>query len=401
MKRLLRPALASLCLCCALQAHAADWPGFFGPSRNGQAPDTGLNKDWGAKPPRELWRMPLSDGGYAGPAVANGKLFIVDHEGSQDIVRALNLQDGEPLWQYAYEDLGKFNYGFTEATPTISEGRVYVVSRLGVISCLNEADGKLLWSRSMKQDFHGKAPGWLYAESACLDGNNLVICTGATGGNVVALDKRTGETIWTGGNDDVAGYCTALPATILGQKQYVIATGPSFIGVAADTGKLLWSIPWQNKCQVNASQPLVIGDAVFVTSGYGIGCAMYDITPNGAVERWRNNSISAHFSSPILYGDAIYSSSDPGALVCMSPRDGSVLWKQSGFEKGGLLIADGVIIALDGRGGDLVMVKADPGAYQELGRVKPLGGQSWTAPILTDGKLIVRNTKGLVCLDLK
>lgn len=390
-----------VCLCSLTAAMAADWPGFLGPTRDGLAPDAGLNKDWVAKPPRELWRVALTDGGFAGPSVAAGKVFIVDHQGAQDIVRALDFASGQQVWQYTYPDLDKSNYGFTQSTPTYSEGLLYTVSRLGVINCLNAADGKPVWSKSMTRDFGGRPANWLYAESVCIDGNKLVICTGAPSGNVIALDKRSGETIWTGGNGDLPGYATAVPAEILGQKQYVVCAGPSILGVAADTGKLLWSFPWANKCLVNASQPVVVGNLVFITSGYGIGCAAYEITPNGAVERWRNGNISAHFSSPLLYNGYIYSNSDPGNLVCMAPQTGQVAWKQPGFEKGGLLIVDGVILAMSGNTGDLIMAKADPSSYQELGRTKPLGGQSWTAPIIADGKLIVRNTQAMVCLDLK
>lgn len=394
-------------LCCSLAAMAADWPNFFGPTRNGIAPEKGLNKDWAGKPPRELWRVPLTDGGFAGPSVAAGKVFIVDHQGANDIVRAFNLKDGQPAWQYSYADLDKSNYGFAQATPTYSDGLLYTVSRLGVITCLKAADGTLVWSKSMTKDFGGRGPNWLYAESACVDGNRLVICTGAANGNVIALDKRTGATLWTGGNGDLPGYATAVPANMLGQKQYVVCTGFNIIGVAADTGKLLWSFPWENAAKVNASQPIVEvaqrppGNFVFITSGYGIGCAGFEVTPNGAVERWRNKSISAHFSSPVLYDGFIYSNSDPGNLVCMSEQTGQVIWTQPGFEKGGLMIADGVILAFAGNTGDLIMARADATSYQELGRIKPLGGQSWTAPILADGKLIVRNTQAMVCLDAK
>lgn len=385
----------------ATMALAADWPGFFGPTRNGQAPDRGLNKDWAAKPPRELWRVPLTDGGYAGPAAAGGKVFIVDHQGAEDIVRALNLQTGQSVWEYRYPDLDRSNYGFAEATPTISEGLVYTVSRLGLINCLKAADGTLVWSKHMVRDFGGRPPSWLYAESVCLDGNRLIICTGAPNGNVIALNKKTGATLWVGGNGDLPGYTAAIPAQILGQKQYVVATGTNFIGVAVGTGKVLWSFPWANQAKVNASQPIVSGNFVFVTSGYGIGCAAFEVTATGAVERWRNKDIIAHFSSPILDGGFVYSDSDPGNLVCMNLQSGQVAWKQPGFEKGGLLIVDGVILMLSGNTGDLVMAKVDPTAYAELGRLKPLGGQSWTAPILTDGKLIIRNTKEMVCLSLK
>ncbi len=378
-----------------------DWPNFNGPTRDGLAPDTGLNKDWAARAPAELWRVKLSDGGYAGPSVADGKVFVVDHEGVVDIVRALRLEDGVPVWQHVYGDLAEANYGFTQATPVYKEGLLYVVSRLGTIRCLNAAEGTEVWTVSMTEQYGGRGPGWLFAESALIDEDKLVICTGAADRNVICLNRLTGELIWRGGNGDMPGYATALPAEILGIYQYVICTGPAIIGVKADDGALLWEIPWKNACDVNASQPLVIGNSVFVTSGYNIGCGMYEITPEGPVERWRNKNITPHFSSPLFYNGYIYSNSDPGNLVCMDPNTGEVVWRQRGFEKGGLIIADGVILALSGNTGDLIMVQADPAGYQELGRITPLGGQSWTAPILADGRLIIRNTQEMACLDLR
>lgn len=401
MRHMMAGVVMLAVLGCAVAAGAADWPNFLGPTRNGVAPDTGLNKDWAARAPRELWRVSLSDGGYAGPSVADGKVFIVDHQGANDIVRALRLEDGQQVWQCAYPDLAEANFGFTEATPVYAEGLLYICSRLGTIRCLNATDGNQVWSRSMMEEFGARAPGYLFAESVLVDGDRVVICTGAADRNVIALDRMTGDLLWRGGNGEMPGYATAVPAEILGVKQYVICTGSSIIGVKADDGAVLWTIPWRNGAEVNASMPIVTGNSIFITSGYGIGCAMYDITQNGPVERWRNRDISAHFSSPIYYNGYIYSNSDPGNLVCMAPEDGAVAWKQDGFEKGGLLIADGVILALAGATGDLVMAKADPAGYEELGRITPLGGQSWTAPILADGRLIVRNPSAMVCLDLR
>ena len=400
MARLLTLVCLLLVLSCTV-VFAADWPMFMGPTRNGLSPETGLNKDWAAKPPPVLWQLPLSDNGYAGPSVADGKVFIIDHAGENDVVRAVSLDTGKDLWQYAYPDTSKHNYGYARSTPTFDAGKLYVAGRLGQLICLNASDGKAIWGKNLVNHFGGRAPGWDYAGSPLIDGERLIICTGSANGSVICLDKNTGETLWTGGNSDVAGHATAVIANLLGQKQYVVATASSVIGVAPDSGKLLWAFPWENKCKVNASQPLVEGNFVFITSGYGIGSALYEITAQGPVERWKSNRLSAHFSSPLFYNGFIYSDSDPGNLVCMSPQDGQVAWLQGGFEKGGLLIADGVIIMLSGNNGDLVLAKAASDGYQELGRIKPLGGQSWTAPILANGRLIIRNTQGLACLDLR
>src|SRR6185503_3054997 len=156
---------------------------------------------------------------------------------------------------------------------------------------------------------------------------------------------------------------------------------------------------------VNAATPIVIGESVFVASGYGKGCGLYKIDGGKAEQVWANKEIKAHFNSPILLDGFIYGVGDPRTLVCLDPKTGVAAWKQDGFEKGGVVAVDGTIIAVNGasNAGDVIMVKIDPKAYTELGRIKPIpgGGQSWAPPVVADGKLFVRNQKELVCLDLK
>lgn len=400
MSRSLCWSLVAVSVILTTQAPAADWPQFRGPSATGLAPDTGINKNWAQKPPKELWRTAMSDNGYAGPSVAQGMVSIVDHVGAQDVVRAINLQTGQDVWRYAYDNAARFDYGYCRSTPVFSEGRLYVWSREGLLLCLNATTGQLQWQRNLVQELGGKAPGWGLAGSVLIDGDRLIVCPGGAGGNTVCLDKRTGQGIWRGGTADVPGHATPVVADFNGSKQYVIATSVSVMGLDAATGKALWGIPWKNQCSVNAATPIVVPPYVFITTGYGFGCALLAVSPKGVSGLWQNKNMQAHFSSPIFYGNCFYGTTDPGDLICMNPRDGSVIWRRGGFEKGGIVIVDGVIIAVSGGNGDVVMVQATYEGYHELGRIRPLGGQSWTAPIIADGKLILRNTKTLVCLDL-
>ncbi len=384
----------------AVASAKADWPNFRGPNADGIAPDTGLNKNWTAQSPRVLWRVPMNDDGYAGPAVANGKVFIVDHQDDKDIVRALDLATGKDAWTYSHDDSSKANYGFARATPAVHAGRVYTVSRLGVVNCLDEKTGKPVWTKNIVKEFHGQIPAWQMAWSPLIDGDKLIVCPGGKGAAVVALNKNTGATLWKGGGSDKPGYATPVVATLAGKKQYVIFTGYHLIGVDAANGALLWQVKWETKYDVNAATPLSLpNNRIFIASNYGHGCALVTVTGNSASIVWENKELQCHFNSPVLYNGHIYAIS--GDLVCFDPQTGKSLWRQPGFEKGGLLIADGLIIALNGSAGDLVMAEAKPAAYRELGRLKPLGGQSWTAPIVADGKLIIRNKNTLACLALK
>ena len=379
----------------------SDWPRFRGPMANGISPEKGIRKNWAQQPPKPLWRVALSDQGFAGPSVANGRVFIIDHRGNQDIVRALDLKTGADVWTYAYQDTDSPNYGFARSTPTIDAGKVYTLSRLGILNCLDEKTGRLLWTRDIVRDFNTERPGWDLAGSPVIDGERLVLSPGGENAAVVVLNKDTGQTLLQGGGTVKTGYATPVVATINGVKQYVVFTEKTLVGVTAANGQLLWSIPWETSYGVNAATPVVIGNSVFITTGYGKGCALVDVTPSGANIRWQSRDLVAHFNSPVLYKSMIYGIGDPGNMVCLDPLTGRVQWKQPGFEKGGLVIVDGAIIALDGRSGACVMAEATPEGYRELGRFTPLGGQSWTAPIVAQGRLIVRNTQAIACFDLK
>lgn len=376
-----------------------DWPCWRGPNADGIAPGSGINKSWAQKPPKVLWKVDLHDIGYSGPSVADGKVFILDHQGSQDVVMALDLRSGKPLWTYPYADDKPANQGYGRSTPTYSGGRLYTLGRLGLLNCLDARGGKLIWSHDLLKDFGGQRPQWDYAGSPLVDGDKLIICPGGKTG-VAALDKNSGKTVWTGGVAGPPGYATAVKATLLGKPQYVIFSGKVLYGADASSGRTLWQIPWTTSYNVNAATPIVIDNFVFATSGYGVGCAMMKVVGATPEVTWKSSEIQGQFNTPVYVKGYLYGIGDPGNLVCLNPADGKAAWKQSGFEKGGVVCVDGILIAVAGSSGDVVMVKADASSYQELGRIKPLGGQTWAPPIVAQGKLFVRSTKALACLDL-
>ncbi len=389
--------IAGLTVACA--ALAADWPVWRGPNQDGIAPVEGINKDWNNNPPQKLWQIQMHDGGYAGPSVANGTVFIIDHQGSKDIVRALNLESGQQQWQFAYEDLAKENYGFSRSTPVFNDGRLYTISFKGNVACLDAGTGELQWGVNMPGKFGGRVPTWGYAMSALVDGDKVILVPGGKQACVVALDKVTGEVIWAGGGGDIPGYSTPVKATIHGIPQYVVFTGKSLIGVKADSGELLWRVPWETKYDVNAVTPIVSGNHIFITSDYDRGCAVVAVEPNAASIHWESKAMASHFNTSVFMNGYMFGPSNPN-LVCLDPRTGERAWAQSGFERGGVVGVDGVILALSGNQGFMAMVEPTPDGYNELGRFTPLGGQSWTPPIIADGKLIVRNKAALAAFDL-
>lgn len=381
-------------------ASAADWPNFRGPNHDGISPETGIRREWASKAPEPLWELPLNDDGYAGPAVADGVLYIVDHEGKDDVVRAVDTRNGRQLWTYAYPEVSVDNYGHARATPAVDGDRVYVLSRLGLLTCLESKTGKKVWSRDIFEAFGGEKPRWDMAVSPLVDRDRLIVCPGGPNAAVAALDKETGRTIWAGGGSDQPGYATPVLATIGGREQYVVFTGVSLIGVDRGDGTLLWRFPWQTEYDVNAAAPIVTEEGIFITSGYNHGCALVDVRGAEPAVRWQSRDLVGHFNSPVLFKGFIYGIGDPGNLVCIEAKTGRLAWSQKGFEKGGVVGVDGLLIALGGDKGDLVLIEMTPDAYRELGRMRPLGGRSWTAPIVAGRKLFVRNQKKLVCLAL-
>ncbi len=411
MKNWLAALFASALFSVANLSFCADWPFFYGPDKNGISKEKDLNLDWKKKKPEEIWRIEMSDDGYAGPSVADGRLFIIDHErkngsfSENNILRAIDVNSGKEAWRYSFNSgMSSPNYGFARSTPTVDGGKVYVQSQLGDVHCVNATDGKPIWKKNYFQEQNGQMPGWLLCMSPLVDGKSLILCTGGRDNSaVVAVDKLTGELIWKGGGGDKPGYATPLFAKIDGKKTYIIFSASKLSGLNPDTGAVIWSTDWQTGCDVNSAMPIVIGaKGVFITSGYGHGCALVEVSSGTARIKWENKEIQSHFNSPILFKGHIYCTSDPGNLVCLDPANGKALWKQKGFEKGGLVgISDGYAIVLDGSNGDLVLFKLEPAKYIEIGRLKPLGGQSWTAPIIADGKLFIRNKETLLSLNLK
>jgi outer membrane protein assembly factor BamB len=403
----MRRLLVLLVLCCLAAAlRAADWPRFLGPAANGISAETGLNVAWAKKVPTPLWQVALGDNGYAGPAVAYGKLFIVDHQGRRDVIRAFNLENGAELWHYAYDNAVNENggsFGYTNSTPYIEHGRIYTVSNTGIVTSLDTKDGKLIWSRNLVNDFGGRVPGWRFAWSPIIDDGKLIVYPGGRNAGVAALNPLNGQTIWAGGGSDVPGYATPVVATLNGKKQYLVFTTAGLMGVDPADGSRLWSYPWKTSADVNAACPIAVdNNSVFITTAYGHGSALIDVAPGGTARaRWETNALQSRFSTPIFTGGYLYTTTDNNNLVCIEPQTGAVKWRQPGFEWGGLCMVSGAIIVCDGRTGDVVSFTPSPDGYRELGRIKPLGERSWTAPIVADGKLIVRNLKRLGVLSLK
>ncbi len=401
---LLRACGWCLAIVLALTAttRAADWPRFGGPTGDQVAPDQKINKDWTARPPKVLWTVPLTDSGHAGPCAADGKVFIVDHRGADDIVRALDLQTGKDLWSFAYPDAAKSRYGFTQSTPLFHQNRLYVFSRLGKALCLDARTGQKLWLRDLNADYPTKFNEFEHASSPALIDGKLILFPGGKGAAVVALDTQTGKTLWQGGGDSRPGYASPVIATLNGQTQIVAFIADGLIALNPADGKQLWAFPWKVPFNQNSATPTVRGNTILFSTAWNKGSGLLDVTNNQPKAIWKNTELQARFPTPVVYQGRIYGTRDPGKLVCLDARSGKLLWSKDKFEFASTLAVDDAVLVLEGKSGNLLLLDASTPDYKELGQFCPLPGPGcWTAPILIDGKLLTRNLKALACIDLR
>lgn len=388
---------------------AADWPQWRGANRNDTSGEVGLLKQWPAGGPKRLWLFENAGTGYAGFSIAGGKLFVMGTRDDKEVLMALDANTGKESWAAPLASILSNGWGDgPRGTPTVDGGRVYTISGTGTITCTNVADGKAVWSKTMK-DLGGSVPGWGYTESPLVDGKLVVLTPGGNKGTMAALDKMTGAPVWQSAEiTEGAQYSSIIPATINGKKQYVQLVMQTLFGVDPESGKVIWRTPWSGKTAVIPS-PIVKGDEVFVSSGYGAGSKKVKISGSEATDVFLNKDLSNHHGGVILVGDYLYGHSDKGGWTCMSWADGSVKWQDKTLGKGAIGYADGMLYCLGEKDGTVALVAATPDGWKESGRFKldplsthrnPKGG-IWVHPVIANGKLYLRDQEFICCYDVK
>lgn len=385
---ILTPVLAS-----AAVAAAGEWPHWRGPNHDGISRETGW--DPAAVTARKVaWEAQVG-AGYSAVAVTHGKVYTAGNFNKDtDAVCCLDAASGKQLWRHAYPEplAPKYYSGGCSATPTVHDGKVYFASKSGKIFCLNADTGKVIWNKT----FASKVPTWGFASSALIHGKAAIFNAGRAG---VAYDKDSGALLWSSA-DDTCGYATPVPFEHNAKPCLALFTKDSITAVAADDGKALWSYPWQTQHDVNAADPVVAGTQVFVTSGYGRGCALIDFSAAQPKSVWENKHMRAHMSGPVLINGFLYGFDD-NRLTCLDWKTGEPQWDEKSPAKGALMAAGDKLIVL-GETGRLAIANATPTAYQEIAAAEVVDGRCWTMPILAGGRIYCRNSDGhLVCLDVR
>ena len=424
MRRYISSSMCLLLLACGVVAGAGDWPQWRGPNRDGICQETGLLKQWPQGGPKLLWEIAGLGTGYSTVSILDGRLYSMgDREAGGEkaqYVYAYDLGTRAELWA---TKIGPAHSDGPRSTPTVEGGFAYVVGTRGDVVCLTADAGRVVWTRNLLDDLDGAGnPRWKFSESPLIDGDRLLCTPGGHRAVIAALNKNTGETIWSASMPDIgpngrdeAGYCSIMIGRGAGVKQYVQLTNEGIVAVAADDGKFLWGYNRVANRVANIPTPVIEGDYVFTSTAYGTGSALLELVPEGDGVKakevyWLDkDTFQNHHGGFVKVGDYIYGghNHNKGEPTCLEMRTGKVMWHadQLGKGSGCVLYADGHLYFLY-EDGTVVLIEATPEKYDLKGTFKLPGrptarGKAWPYPVISDGRLFLRHNDVLFCYDVR
>ncbi|HYT91485.1 MAG TPA: PQQ-binding-like beta-propeller repeat protein [Gemmataceae bacterium] len=401
------------------QPQPHDWPQWQGPERNNRSRETGLLPAWPPAGPPLVWKAKGLGGGYSAPSIAAGRAFGMSYRGNDEVVWALNAQDGKELWQRKIAVANRrvdYDEG-SRCTPTVDGDRLYALGVSGDLVCLQVADGKQIWRKNLIRDFGGTLPyyraSYGYAESPLIDGDRVVVTPGEPKHTLVALDKRTGKLLLSASvpegakkGSSRAEYASVATAEVAGRKQYVVFLHGGLAGIAADDGRLLWRYDKPSSGIVNCNTPIIADGLVFAASGYGKGgglARLADRQQGQAEEVYFTKRMKNLHGGMVLVDGWLYGGSEPGMLVCLDFRTGKGGWDERRPGKGSIAYADGHLYYRNERG-PMLLIEATPKAYVEKARFDPPDRSrhhAWSHPVIANGRLYLRDQDVLLCYDVK
>jgi outer membrane protein assembly factor BamB len=290
-------------------------------------------------------------------------------------------------------------------TPTLDEDRLYVLTENGDLACL-KTDGTAVWQRNILKDFGGRQIQWLISESPLVDGAHVIVTPGGSGAGMVKLDKMTGKTVWTSKDlSDAAGYASPIVADVGGVRTYMTLTSGGGVGVRASDGKLMWHYERAANHTANITTPIFFDNKVFYTSAYDTGAGLLGLTAqNGEVkakEIYFTREMKNHHGGVVLVDGYLYGYND-SILTCLEFATGKQMWRDRSVGKGSVAFADGNLY-IQSENNVVGLAEASPAGYKEKGRfrIADKGLPSWAHPVVSGGRLYVRNQDTLVAYDIK
>jgi outer membrane protein assembly factor BamB len=382
-----------------------DWPQWRGPRRDGVSAERGLLKSWPQGGPPLAWKASGAGQGYSSFALADGRLFTLGARGTSEHVIAYDAATGKRLWEVAHG--GRFSNDRGDGprgTPTVDGNRVYAFGASGDLTALDAASGKVAWTLNVIRDFGGQNITWGLSESPLVLADRIIVSPGGPGSSVVAVSKADGKLLWKT-EADRAGYSSAVLHELGGVRQAIIFTGQRALGVDVSNGRVLWSYDRVANRVANIATPVVRGNHVFLSSDYGTGAALLELTPSGggitAREVYFTRDMRNHHASSVLVGDHLYGFSS-AILTAMRFQTGEVAWRDRSVGKGSLVHADDRLYLFSERG-VVALAEAAPDAYREHGRFALETGSlpTWSHPVVSNGRLFLRDQDTIYAYDVR
>jgi len=418
---------------------AQGWPQYLGPSRDGTSSQKGILRTWPANGPEVLWTANLGVG-YGGPVAIDGKVYILDRDDKTgDIMRCLDLNNGTEVWKFAYDAPGSVMFPGSRSVPALDGNYVYSCGPYGDLYCIDINTHQPVWNKNVWKDFGGQQiPTWAISQCPLVYGDILLLASQAPEAGVVAYNKLNGNLVWKTLSLGAVGYVSPALVKVSGEDQVVMITatagggfgqtgsGGKVVGISPATGKILWEYSnWQ--CRIPIPSAVDAGDnKILITGGYEAGTAMIKIEKKGdgsytVEELFKTPDFGSHTQAPLLINGNFYAQYSTNerkdGLVCMG-MDGTIKWKtgrEPGFDKGGMISADGVLIATDGMT-NLYLIDPDPSSFKMITSAELLqqgatsgeanasraGGatQNWAPIALIDGKLLIRDQGRMLCIKV-
>ncbi len=379
-----------------------DWPEFRGARRDGIVRGESIRTNWEKNPPKQLWRHPVG-AGWSSFAVVGDLLYTQEQRGENECVVCYQGHTGARVWIHENETLFHESMGGTgpRATPTVHRGRVYSQGATGILSCLDALTGQLVWSRDVLKDADKLNLKWGVSSSPLVVHETVII---SPNGGLAAYNKNTGEPVWSSLSKS-GSYSSPVIESIAGQPQLLLFDGARVVGYDIESGDELWqSIEWTNGPVINVALPIVRDERwVFVGTDYGTGSLLTDVQLKGrkwstTVEYELTNKFRLKFNDAI-YKDGMLYGADDGILSCIDFTTGERQWKRGRYGYGQLLLVDDMLL-VQAESGEVILVEATPDRFQELTRFQAIKGKTWNHPVLSRGKLFVRNATEAACYDI-
>ncbi len=392
----------------ACVASAGDSPQFRGPNRDGKFDEQGLMKQWPDGGPPVAWIAKGLGKGYASASVANGKIYVPGMMENQNAFIFVLNADGaiEKKISYGKETVDQQAPG-PRSTPTIDGDRLYILSGLGVVTCINLAKGEKLWDVNILERFGAKNNQWTLAESLLVDGDRVICTPGGPYAGIAALNKMTGETIWaTKGLSDMASYCSPTIIDHKGRRILLTETSKLVVGIDAAAGALLWTHDHPTEYDIHAVTPIYNNGLVYFTGGYGSGGGALELSHDGSAvtAKWTDKNLDCQHHGVVLVDGYLYGTGHKnGQLMCLEMATGKLMWSTKEVRQGAVVYADGMLYAYEGpKTGIVDLVKAVSTGFERAGKFSVTEGDDkhWAHPAIANKRLYIRHGDALIAYDI-